>query len=241
MNFSFDINDSQVSANTGNYFKPYTINKINKISAKFETGNKKDGTPWKAMDVTFTGPDGSIRERYFVPNTDADGEARGDNKEKGAKGCFPAPYERLKQLVVHILGVYYPTGFEKLKKVAPKVKNMQQFLDTFVKLLNEAPENETDIKVIGRNSNGKVYAALPNVCGVSKSDDGSYVNAEGKPNPIYPINIIGKGLEFTSFEIQQKNKLGNAKPTDMSKEVENDNKLNDEDDLDLANLDLDSI
>ena len=232
MNFSFDVTNAQVSAAGSNYFKPYTINKINKIEAKYVNG-EKEGKPWKALDMTFTGKDGSIRERYFIPVKD-DGsfdDAKGmERYVTDKKAELPSSYEVLKQLAIHILGNYAPAQFEKFKKYVTKVKNMQQFLDGFVKLVNEAPENEIDLKVVGRNSSGKIYAKLPNTCGVSKNDDGSYSDTT------FPINFLGKGLEFTAYEMQQADKMKNAKPTKMDDNIAE--SVDGGDDINLDDIDL---
>lgn len=236
MNFNFSLENSQVSAAGSNYFKPYTINKINKIEAKWVNGNK-DGKDWKAIDVTFTGKDGSIRERYFVPMTDEEGVKRGTNQ--AGLPCFPSAYETLKQLAIHVLGNFAPAQFEKFKKYVTKVKNMQQFLDGFIKLINEAPENEIDIKVVGRNSQGKVYASLPRPCSVSKGENDDYME-NGEPAPTFPINFLGNNLEFTAYEVQQSNKMKNAKPTKMDDAIA-ESVDGGSDDLNLEELDLDSL
>ena len=41
-NFNFSLNDSQVSASSSNYFKPYTINEINSVKAEYATQRKTE-------------------------------------------------------------------------------------------------------------------------------------------------------------------------------------------------------
>lgn len=233
-NFNFGIsNDTKVEATSSNYFKPYTVNKINKIEAKLVDGTKKDGEPWKAMDLTFTGPEGSIRERYFMP-LDPD---KGTERSKSLKGTvYPSAYEKLKQLIIHILGIYAPKQFEKLKTYSTKCKTMDQLIDGFIKLLNAAESHETNIKVVGRTTDGKVYAALPSPCGVEKDKDGNYTEN------IYPINIISddeKKLSFNNFEVQQANKLKNATPTNMDDIATAVDTA--EDDMDISNIDVNDL
>ncbi len=209
-NFSFSLNESQVSSNVFNYFKPYTINPINSIKAEFVNGTSAEGKDWKALDITFSGKEGQHRERFFIPSTDEEGMKRGQYEtSNGGVNVTPSSYEILKQLAIHTLGIYAPAQFEKFKAFCAKVKNMEQFLQGFVKLLNDAPLKETFVKVVGRNSNGTVYARLPRPCNVSKDKQGNYTDET------YPVNFLGKNLTFTTYEIGQKNALETAKPTEM--------------------------
>ena len=208
--FNFSLNNSQVSSNAANYFKPYTINKINTIKAEYSNGTSSTGKEWNALDITFTGKEGQHKERFFLPATDEDGIKRGVfDSSNGGKVETPAPYETLKQLAIHVLGVYAPAQFEKFKTYCAKVKTMKQFLDGFVKLVNDAPTHETNLKVVGRNSNGTVYARLPKTCGIVKDKEGHYTSET------YPINFLGDNLTFTAYEMGEKNKLESAKPTNM--------------------------
>lgn len=227
--FNFSLANSQVSSTSSNYFKPYTINVINSIKAEYANGTSAQGKDWTALDVIFTGPDGQHKERYFLPATDEEGMTRPTfDSANGGKTMSPAPYEILKQLAVHILGVYAPEQFEKFKVYCAKVKNMKQFIDGFVKLINDAPEHETNLKVVGRNSNGTVYARLPRPCGISKDKEGNYTNET------FPINFLGSNLSFTSYEIGEKNRLETAKPTTMNT-LEVDSKGS-EDEIDFDSL-----
>ena len=229
-NFNFSLNDSQVSASSSNYFKPYTINEINSVKAEYATGTSSAGKEWKALDITFTGKEGSHRERYFIPATDAEGMTRGSyDSSNGGKIETPAPYEILKQLVIHILGVCAPAQFEKFKKYCEKVTTMQQFLDGFVKIINTVPEFTTNLKVVGRNSNGTVYARLPRPCGISKDKEGHYTNET------FPINFLGDNLTFTSYEMGEKSKLAQAKPTAMEDTTLETEKVDD------SSIDFDSL
>lgn len=210
--FNFNLSDSQVSSNSTNYFRPYTINPINKITAAYAEGTAASGKEWKALDITFSGKEGQHKERYFLPATDEEGMKRSEYPtSNGGKTIYPSPYEILKQLAIHILGVYAPAQFEKFRTYCTKVKNMQQFLDGFVKLVNEAPEHETNLKVVGRNSSGTIYARLPKTCRVSKDKDGNYTDET------YPVNFLGENLTFNPIEMGEKSKLEKAKPTDMDK------------------------
>lgn len=232
MDFSFSLENSQVSSNNSNYFKPYTINKINSIKAEYVNGTAESGTEWNAIDITFSGEDGHIKKRYFIPSTVEEGiKRRTFTTANGGTSESPSQYEILKQTVIHILGIYAPTGFEKFKEFCKKVKNMKQFLDAFIKIVNEAPKHETNIKVVGRVNKGTVYADLPRACGVQKDSDGNYTNET------FPINFLGDNLSFTPYEERQKTQLAEAKPTPMNDDLGIDKTTEEDDeDIDLAKL-----
>lgn len=211
--FNFSLSESQVSSKTSNYFKPYTINEIDTIKAEYTSGTSTSGREWKALMLTFSGKDGQHVERFFLAANDEEGMKRGVfDSSNGGKVETPSTYETLKQLAIHVLGIYAPAQFEKFKVYCTKVKNMQQFLDGFVKLVNDAPNHTTNLKVVGKNSNGTIYARLPKTCGIVKDKEGHYTSET------YPINFLGDNLTFTAYEMGEKNKLENAKPTNMDKE-----------------------
>lgn len=212
--FNFSLNNSQVSSNSSNYFRPYTINDIDSIKAEYANGTAASGKDWRALDIIFTGKDGQHKERFFIPATDEEGMTRPVfTTSNGGKTEIPAPYEILKQLAIHVLGIYAPAQFEKFKVYCTKVKTMSQFLDGFVKLVNDAPKKETKLKVVGRNSNGTVYARLPRTCGIVKDKNGNFTSET------YPINFLGENLTFTSYEMGEKDRLAAAKPTNMDDNI----------------------
>ena len=231
--FNFSLNDSQVSSNSSNYFKPYTINDIDSIKVEYANGTSSTGKEWNAIDIIFTGKEGQHKERYFLPANDEEGITRPTfNTSNGGKTEIPAPYEILKQLAIHVLGIYAPSQFEKFKVYCTKVKNMKQFLDGFVKLVNDAPKKETKLKVVGRNSNGTIYARLPRTCGIVKDKDGNFTSET------YPINFLGDNLTFTAYEMGEKAKLTSAKPTNMDDNLADsiDSSSKGSEDIDLSSL-----
>lgn len=243
--FDFNVTNSQINSKGGNYFKPYTINKIDTIKVETKDGEKKDGSKWLALNVTYSLTDGgSISKMYFYDDNDKDGTTRGEYQ---GNPCFPASYEVIKQLAIHVLGNYNLTNFEKFKKLASKIRTMGQFIDTFIKLTNSAPKNDNlYIKVIGRNNQGTIYSDLPNTCAVSKGKDGKYVhtdeNGRTVGNDTYPINFLSdkeNGLTFTANELKKQAELAKAKPTKIeTKEEEEETNVDGiDDDLDLEDLD----
>jgi hypothetical protein len=74
------------------------------------------------------------------------------------------------------------------------------------KVLEKEQGKEIYIKLLGRNSNGTVYAALPSCCGLTK---------EGER---FPINIFSNedNFNWSAYELQKQSEYKNAKPTQMS-------------------------
>ncbi len=229
--FNFSLDNAQISSKSGNYFKFYTINKINKISAEMANGTTSDGKEWKAVDITFKGDEGEHRERYFIPATVDEGVTRATFANGGES---PSPYEILKQLAVHVLGTYSTEAYDKFVLYCKKIKNMDQFVSGFIKLLNDAPSKELYLKVVGKNSKGTIYAKLPKPCGIEKDADGNFTDKT------FPINFLSeKPLTFTAYEEKERAKLSNAKPTEMDSNVETNtdtNENNDDEEIDFSLL-----
>lgn len=247
MNFNLGLENAQVSSTAGNYFKPYTINKIDTIKVEKKSGDKKDGGKWVGINVTYSNSETntSVSKTYFSAPNDQEGITRG---VYNGQPCFPAPYEVIKQLAVHILGIYNPAAFEKFKKYVTKIKTMDQFVDGFIKLTNESPKNSSlYVKVIGKNSQGKIYSDIPSPCAVSKNrEDGKYthINEAGQEegNDIYPINFLSteeNGLTFNPTELKKQAEYAKAKPTTMpdTKTEENLDEVEGDSDLDSINID----
>jgi hypothetical protein len=94
-----------------------------------------------------------------------------------------------------------------------------------IKALTGKEKVETELKLVGRNNNGTVYAALPQACGLNKAGE------------VFPVNFIGENLFFNNYELTQQKAYQNAKPTKMDS-IDNNPDENTSDDLDVSDLDL---
>lgn len=173
------------------------------------TGPTKDGGTWKAWDLTFQSPEGIYRERIFEPNEKATKrtELPGSN---GGKITLPSNLEYIQQVVMQILDAYTTDGRNKLSELAAagKLHNIEfsQFM-TIIKALTKNPikasdDNNIQLKLQGRNSNGAVYAKLPN----------ARINREGE---VWLEKFVGKGLTMTAYELNKANEMSSVKPTNM--------------------------
>ena len=193
---------SEVSAPSENSFlRPWNIYKKVRFGGVSEpsTGTRKDGNSWKAWDFTFECEDGIYRERIFEPTTMERGEYNGKP--------LPSDFERTQCFVAQVLFTYNPKGFEKLKQITGegKIKTFDQFMDAVKQLLAKpivpTDENDIQLKLLGRNSNGKVYARVTN-CGI------------GQDGKAFMSPFLGKKLTWTVWEEQEKKKFENSKPSD---------------------------
>lgn len=226
-NFSNLGNNSFVSEGP-KYLRPYNIYEVVLSSIKKDVLKGKDGTEYSVVNIEFSGDDGIYTENLFVPTKDDDFKRR-TNPTSGV--MYPSSFERFQYTLMQIVEVLNPTGAAKIKENGPKIKTLDQFVDLILKALANVKNEKVFLKLVGRNINGSVYAALPNSCVLAKN-----ATAETKPSP---INFISRdknarGMEFSNYEMSQMKAYQNAKPTPMSDDTTPDTT----EDVDLDNIEL---
>ena len=166
---------------------------------------------YPVVTIEFTGcgdNKGVYTENLFVPNSEKDMERRKIKNSAGHESEVPSNFENFQFTLMQIVEVINPTGAQKIKDNASKLKTIDQFIDLIVKALTGKEKVETNLKLVGRVNNGVTYAALPNACGINKKGE------------IFPNNFIGDNLFFSNYEITKQKEYRNAKPTSMDKEDE---------------------
>ena len=227
MNFNFsNLNTTEFSSNAGAYLRPYDIYTVNlsKIEKSEVTG--KDGTIYPVVSLEFVGTGtnkGSFSTNLFIPTTEKDMERPTFKNAEGHEYNRPSHFENFQFTLMQIVHALNPTGEEKIKANASKIKTIDQFIDLIFKALAGKNNIETNLKLVGRNSNGVVYAALPQACGLNKAGE------------VFPVNFIGENLFFTNYELTQQKAYQNAKPTKMD-DVDEDKTSSDDVDLDGIEL-----
>ena len=230
MDFNFNsLASSNFSSNSGAYLRPYNIYKVNltKIEKTELKGSKDPNAVYPIVTLEFTGcgeDKGVFTTNLFIPNSPQDMERPTFQNANGHDYQRPSRFENFQFTLMQIVHALNPTGEEKIKANASKIKTIDQFIDLVIKALNGKDKVETNLKLVGRNNNGTVYASLPNACGLNKS------------NEVFPVNFIGDNLFFTNYELQQQKNFQSAKPTNMDN-VDNPDS-NDGDDLDLNDIEL---
>ena len=183
------------------YLKPWNIYKKVKFAGVSDpiTGNRNDGEGWKAWDFTFECEDGVYRERIFEPTTMERGEYNGK--------VMPSDFERTQCFIAQVLFIYNPKGLEKLKQLTGegKVKTFDQFMDVVKKLLEKpivpTDDNDIQLKLAGRNSNGRIYPRITN-CAI------------GQDGKAFMSPFLGKKLTWSAWEEQQKRAYETSAPSD---------------------------
>lgn len=231
MDFNFNsLATNNFSSNSGSHLRPYNIYKVNltKIEKTELKGSKDPNAVYPIVALEFTGcgeDKGVFSTNLFIPTSEKDMERPTYQNNNGHDYQRPSRFENFQYTLMQIVHALNPDGEEKIKANASKIKTIDQFIELIIKALKGKDKVETNLKLVGRNNNGTIYAALPNACGLNKS------------NEVFPVNFIGDNLFFTNYELQQQKNYQNAKPTDMS-QTENNPDVNNDDDLDISDLDL---
>lgn len=229
MEFNFNSLSEQNFASSGTrYLRPYDIYKVNltKIEKKELKGTKDPNAVYPVISFEFTSTEdkGIFEDKLFIPATSEDMKRPEFVNKEGHTYERPSRFEQFQFTLMQIVHALNPDGEQKIKENASKIKTIDTFIDLIFKALSKVSTVETNLKLVGRNSNGTVYAALPNACGLSKAGE------------IFPVNFIGDNLFFTNYELTQQKAFQNAKPTNMDK-VEN-NPDESEGELDLSGIEL---
>ena len=233
MDFNFsNLGSQNFSSNAGAYLKPYDIYKVNltKIEKTELKGSKDPNAVYPIVALEFT-ECGETKRTFstnlFIPTSEKDMERPTFKNKDEHEYNRPSRFEEFQFTLMQIVHALNPAGEEKIKANASKIKSIDQFIDLVIKALAGKEKIATDLKLVGRNNNGTIYAALPSACGLTKDGE------------IFPTNFIGENLFFTNYELTQQKNYKNAKPTNMDKEdVGSDPDKNEGDDLDIDNLDL---
>ena len=238
MNFNFNnLSNQNFSSTSGQHLRPYNIYKVNltKIEKTELKGSKDPNAVYPVVALEFTGcgeDKGVFTTNLFIPTTEQDGERPVYKNNDGHEYKRPSRFENFQYTLMQIVTVLNPDGAKKIQENGKKlqaaiekdlVAGINLFVDLIIKALAGKDKVETNLKLVGRNNNGTVYAALPNACGLNKEGD------------IFPTNFTGDILFFTNYELTQQKKYQNAKPTPME---DNNPDKSDSDDLNLDDIEL---
>ena len=216
MNFNFsNLNNTNFTSTAGQYLRPYDIYPVNLTKIERSELKGKDGnTTYPIIELEFTGvgdAKGVFSTNLFIPTSEKDMERRTVTNSNGHESLRPSSFENFQFTLMQIVEVLNPTGAAKIKENGDKIKTVDQFIDLILKALKGKENITTNLKLVGRNNEGKVYAALPNACGLNKK------------NEIFATNFIGDNLFFSNYEITQQKAYRSAAPTNMDKETGDDN------------------
>ena len=203
MNFGFS--SASAVRNTRRPLAPWGIYKVKFTGAEIATfkGSKDPSVEYKVLRFNFENEDGYYSESLFFPKEGDDVDREYENN--GGIMKFPSNFKVTMSTVQQTLQVLSPKGWEAVQKASAKFKSFDDVANAAIKVLDKVKGTETEIKLVGRVSKGKVVAKIPTIIRYNK-DGELYVSD----------NYIGTKLYFTDYEEGERNKYLNAKPTTPS-------------------------
>lgn len=225
MNLNFSLNEVK-PASGAKYLKAYNIyHDVTLDGVEVKEGVSAKGNAWKSLNLNFSCPEGSYNHSMFYLNTDKDTERTEMDMPNGGKRQLPSAWERSRDLIAAVGFTFFPEDFAKMQKASSTLQYkdakdaFEKIADMFIKCINKNKGKvHTSMKLVGRNSNGTVYATLPNCTGIAEAKDAKRAE-ENNVNVgdwyTWMITPFGDNLSFTSYEEKKKAELENAKPTNM--------------------------
>lgn len=224
-NFNFGNLSSVKPASTVSYLKPYGVYKdvtIKSSEVKEGTSNKT-GKPWKSLNITFGNDEGIFSHSifYFNEKDPKNWERNTVNMANGGKREMPSTAEELQNTIAAIGFAFFPEDFKKLQQVASKVKTTDELMTYFKKFVDKnIDKNPTYMKLVGRNSDGRVYASFPKFTGIAQATEKTAAANGVEVGSWYtwmssPFNSDPTRLAFNNWEQQQADDYHKAKPTPM--------------------------
>lgn len=225
MSFNFGSLADTKPAKTTSYLKPYEIHSNVTIkSSEIKEGTSANGNAWKSLNITFGNDEGIYSHSIFWINSEKDFE-RGEMKmSNGGTRELPSNWERTKDVMASIGFAFFPEQFAKLQAISAKAKSFDEIALAFKKMVDaNVDKNPTNMKLVGRESNNRVYATLPNCTGIAQANDEKRAadnNVEVGQWYTWMVSPFGDKLTFSDYEVGKANEYKNAKPTSMeNKEV----------------------
>lgn len=254
MAFNFGSLANTKPANNTSYLKPYGIySNVTIKSTEVKEGTSSNGNAWKSLNIVFGNDEGIHPESIFYlnENNPKDFERGSQDMSNGGKRELPSSWERTKDKMAAIGFAFFPEDFEKLQKVSNKIKSFDELMKYFKQAIDKnIGKNPTNMKLVGRNSNGRVYATLPNCTGIAQAKNEKQA-AENQINigdwytwMVSPFNNNPANLAFSNWEQKQADEYHNAKPTSVDNTNTNTDPVNNfdnisteaEQDIDFASL-----
>ena len=225
MSFNFSLNDVKPN-NPVKHLKAYHIyNDVTLDGVEVKEGISAKGNAWKSLNLTFSCPEGSYNHSIFYLTSDKDTDRPEMNMPNGGKRYMPSAWERSRDTIAAVGFTFFPEDFAKLQAATAKAgyKHAKEafdgIADMFVKCINKNKGKvHTNMKLVGRNSDGTIYATLPNCTGIAEAKDEKRAadnNVSVGDWYTWMISPFGDNLSFSAYEETKKKEFENAKPTNM--------------------------
>lgn len=227
--FSFNsFADAKPNSNSS-FLKPYTINdNVSIISTEIKEGTSAKGNNWKSLIITFGNNEGIYNDStFFLDINDPKVVTRNTiDMPNGGKREMPSQWEQTYYKLAAIGYAFAPDLIEKFNSIVSKCKTFDEFINAYKAMLDKVVnKTTTSMKLVGRNSNGSIYAALPNCVGIAQAKDekrASSNNVNVGDWYTWMVSPFGSNLTFSAYEQSKKEELSKAKPTPIAEEKEED-------------------
>ncbi len=210
--------------------KPWDIYpvKFKGVEIREITGKKDPSMTYKILTTKFEGENGYYNEDTFFP-TEASAKRNTYKNKEGHEKEMPSGFEQTMTYIAQLAGVLNPEGFKKMQAASSKFKSFDDVCKALITILTPKIGTECFIKLIGRNRDGRVQPAFPNITALNK--DGEVFTSDNF------ISLKKEILGFTEYEEAQMQAFKNAKPTNMPTETKADTLSHgSEDDDDFSDL-----
>lgn len=225
MAFNFGSFSQVKPTNTTSFLKPYTINdNVTIKSTEIKKGTSSNGNAWKSLVITFGNDDGIYNDStFFLDINDPKVTERNEtDMPNGGKRQSPSRWEQTYFKLAAIGYAFAPDLIDKFNSIVGKCKTFDDFIKAYKSMLDKvAGKTTTSMKLVGRNSNGNIYATLPNCVGIAQATDEKRASMNGVEIGewyTWMVSPFGSNLSFTHYEEGRKSEYYNAKPTNMEAE-----------------------
>lgn len=225
MAFNFGSLADTKPVNTTSYLKPYNIySNVTIKGTEVKEGTSANGNTWKSLTITLGNDEGVYHHSMFYlnENNPKDFERGSQDMPNGGKRELPSSWERIKDQMAAFGFAFFPEDFAKLQKVSSKVKSFDELMKYFKQAIDKnIDKNPTNMKLVGRTTNGRVYATLPNCTGIAqantekKASDNGVQMGEWYTWMVSPFNNDASKLAFSDYEQKQANAYNSATPTNI--------------------------
>lgn len=226
--FNFgSLSTIQATSTTKPRLKPWNIYNVKFAGARIESvqGKKDPSQTYTILKVRFEGEDGYYEESIFYPKAGDDARPEYTSKD-GHKYLGASPFDRTMTFIAQVADVLNPEGFAKMQAASSKFRSFDDVAKAFIQITDKAKDKETKLKLIGKNKDGNVQAALPKFVAINKQGQRFCCD-----------NFLGDKVFFSAYEEGRREEYLKAKPTDMDTTSNNTDSVDQEsEEVDFASL-----
>lgn len=199
LNIGFKADEKYVSTNLP-LLKAWEIHDVKFDGFEYSkfAGKKDPSATYEVLKIKFKNDNGQFVHTLFAPKPGDEVRSKRTNSN-GHEMENPSNLETFTKTIGHVLTEVCPEALNKLSGKSTTFEKLCKFLE---KETASKVGFETKIKLIGDKDNKPKFPYLLSVFEVGG-------------DAVITNNCVGKNLGFTAYEMEQKKKVENAKPTQM--------------------------